>query len=218
MARSTNKTLLITRPNYDIVTNYFYYWSKQIIEEAQRQGHAVLDISEDRANGKEFTGRVAKMKPELIVVNGHGNGSLIVGHDQRPLLSTTNADVSEGSIVYARACESAQALGPACVRSGAKAYIGYAQPFWLCFDRTSMHRPLEDKRAGYVMIPSNQAILSLVKGNTAGEASQRSKEASRKMMTKLMSSDAPEGASQILSCVWTNMHFQQCLGDASGTI
>jgi uncharacterized protein with FMN-binding domain len=218
MARSFNKTILVTRPNYDLVTNYLYYWSKKIIDEARKKGLNVLDIKDSKVTAKEFEGRLQKMQPELVVINGHGNSSTIVGHNEEPILHVNTAEKVSGTIVYARSCNSATILGARCVSKGTRAYIGYSEKFWLCFDKAKTHHPLEDKIAAYVLGPSNQTIISLMKGNAAGDASKRSKEYSRRMMSRLMSSDAPDGANDMLACVWTNMNFQVCLGNASASI
>ncbi len=218
MARSLNKTILVTRPNYDLVTNYLYYWSKKIIDEAHKKGLNVLDIRDSKVTAKEFESRLQKMQPELVVINGHGNSSTVVGHNNEPILHTANAEKVSRAIVYARSCNSAAILGAQCVSKGTHAYIGYSEQFWLCFDKDKTHHPLEDKIAAYVLGPSNQAIISLMKGNSAGEASKRSKEYSRRMMSKLMSSDAPYGANDMLACVWTNMNFQVCLGNSNASI
>jgi|GEM_PF-881037 len=218
MVPSLHKTVLFTRPNFDLVTNYLFYWSSKLIEEAEKKSYKILDLSDRKANPKELNSRLTKMLPELCVINGHGSPTSLHGHDNIVLVDKSNAGNLKGSIVYARSCSTGAGLGVECVKKGVRAYIGYAQPFWLCYDKDNTHHPLDDKLAQYALIPSNQVVTSLLKGNTAGQAAERSQQYSRDMMRKLMSSDAPDGASGILSCVWTNMRNQVCIGDEEATI
>ena len=213
-----SKTVLFTRPNYDLVTNYLSYWSGTLIEEAEKKGHKTLVLDGKKANSKELTSRLKKMNPDLSVINGHGNEYAIYGNDNQPMLDNSNNKHLKGSVVYARSCSTGSNLGDLSIAKGVNAYIGYKQPSWLCYDIEKTHHPLEDKIANYVLMPSNQVVISLLKGNSASYASKRSKEYSRTMMNKLMSSDAPEGASNILSCVWLNMKNQVCLGNQEATI
>jgi hypothetical protein len=218
MALSSTKTVLITRPSYDLVTNYLFYWSKNLLEEASKKGAKVLDLPEQRANAKELSSVLQKMTPELCVINGHGSDNTIYGQDNKPMLNASNNHLLKNAVVYARSCSTGAKLGAMCIAKGTQAYIGYTQPFWLCYDIEKTHHPLEDNIANYVMMPSNQVVVSLLKGNTAIESSKRSKAYSRTMMKELMSSNAPDGASNILSCVWINMKNQVCLGNPEAVI
>jgi hypothetical protein len=213
-----SKALLISRPRHDIGTNYLFHWSQRLIDLADKKGIQSLDLQGEKANKKEFEGRAKKMKPELVVMNGHGAPNTVTGHDNMPLLDKTNTKSLKGAIIYARSCDSASQLGPQCINDGSKAYIGYVQPFWLCYDTDKIQHPLEDKIAAHVLEPSNQVVVSLLKGNTAIDASNKSKRTSQSQMTKLMSSDAPDGAAMYLKCVWSNMRNQVCLGNTDAKI
>ncbi|MBI5357513.1 hypothetical protein HZB74_01565 [Candidatus Saccharibacteria bacterium] len=218
MAHSSNKTILFTRPDYDLVTNYLFYWTTKLLKEATDRGHGILDLESKKAIPKELNGRLKKMKPELCVINGHGSETTIYGYDNEPLVDASNLHFLKGTIMYARSCSTGAQLGQDCVDAGVLAYIGYSEKFWLCYDIEKTHHPLEDKIANYVMMPSNQVVVSLLKGKSAAEATKRSIEYSKKMMKELMSSDAPEGASDMLACVFTNMKHQVCLGKQDASI
>jgi hypothetical protein len=47
--------------------------------------------------------------------------------------------------------------------------------FIFCHDLDKISRPLEDKTAKLFLEPSNQVAISLLKGNTSGRSSERSK-------------------------------------------
>ena len=64
------KSLLITRPNYEITTRYLYVWNKKVIEEAERKGVNVLDLEKEKVVKKEFVGRMRKVNPALVFLNG----------------------------------------------------------------------------------------------------------------------------------------------------
>jgi len=77
--------MLITRPNHDITTNYLFYWSTLLIEQAKKSGKVVTDLNQKRANAKEFASVVKKTRPAMIVLNGHGDHSTVTGYDNEPV-------------------------------------------------------------------------------------------------------------------------------------
>jgi len=77
-----NSYLLITRPNHDITTNYLYYWSQKIIDEADKKGVKTVDLRGKRANKKEFTSIINKIRPRFVVLNGHGDNKSVTGFDR----------------------------------------------------------------------------------------------------------------------------------------
>ncbi len=50
MVFSMNRILLITRPKHDVTVRYLFYWSKEIIELANKKGIKVLNLEQGRAN------------------------------------------------------------------------------------------------------------------------------------------------------------------------
>src|SRR3990167_5540817 len=163
------KTILVSRPGHDLVTKYLFDWSKRLLELAEEKGANTLDLRKQKANRKEVTSRIGKLNPNVILLNGHGDANTVCGHNNKAIVDRKNKSVLKGSITYARSCDSAAALGPECVKNGAKAYIGYIEPFWLPYDVDKTHHPLEDKTAQYVLEPSNHVIVSLLKGHSAGD-------------------------------------------------
>jgi len=72
----------------------------------------------------------------------------------------------------------------------AKAFIGYRGNFWLCIDRFSLSRPLEDKLATPVMISALDAPNQLLKGKEPKEAFEMSQEAYNKWIFEYTHSES----------------------------
>ena len=76
-----------------------------------------------------------------------------------------------------------------------------------------MHSPIDDPKARPFMEASNQVMISLLKGNKAKDASERSKSKFRDNYIRLLSSSADQDSLQAAQCLWWNMRNQVCLGD-----
>lgn len=204
--------MLITRPNHDVTTNYLFYWSISLINLAEERKISVSDLAKKRANLKEFTSVILKTKPTLIVLNGHGDDSVVTGYNNEALVNTDNSQsLLNGSIVYARSCRSARKLGPQAVLSGCKAYVGYDEDFVFVSEEAKVSHPLDDRTAQLFLEPSNQVVISLLKGHSPAESNRRSKEAYKRNIQKLMSSSSSkEDVELIPNLVWNYMH-QVCL-------
>jgi len=160
-----SKKLLITRPEHDDTTLYLSHWSKQAIEQAESKGMRVLDLHKNRANKSEVVSMLSKQKPELVIFNGHGGDNVVGGDKNEPLIvAGENENLLKEKITYAISCKSAKKLGPKSVDSGAKAYIGYDDDFIFFYDPNKMTHPLKDETAKLFLEPSNELIISLVKG------------------------------------------------------
>ena len=95
-----SKSLLVTRPNYEITTRYLYIWNKKVIKEALKRGINVLDLKKEKATKKEFTGRMTKVNPTLILLNGHGNNGCVTGHNGDAIVQAGyNEGILEGKKV-----------------------------------------------------------------------------------------------------------------------
>lgn len=215
---SSTKTFLLTRPNFDLLTSYFFYWSKALIEHAEAKGIHTVDIAEKKVTKKEFTGRLKKVRPQLLLLNGHGNQLQVAGQDNEIILDEKSSHLLEGAVIYARACKSGLMLGRIAVDKGAKAYIGYNVDFYMGYNKDIITHPLEDKIAEMYMNPSNQVINSLLKGNSVQDASNRSKTMSLKTIQSLTISEADPEDLFHAKLLWSNMRAQTVHGDLSATI
>lgn len=78
----------------------------------------------------EITTVINKTKPELIVLNGHGDADLITGQDNEILIKTgENEGLLTGKIIYALSCRTAKILGPKSIEKKTKCYLGYTEDF-----------------------------------------------------------------------------------------
>lgn len=186
-----NDSLLVTRPNFDLTTRYISVWAEKIVEFAKSKNKIVFDLRKERANREEFESMIRKHSPNLVFLNGHGNENQVAGHDNKVLLSLgDNENVLRNKVVYALSCRSGKFLGPGSIKSGASSYIGYEEDFIFLYDEKLINRPKEDKTAEIFLEPSNQVMISLLKGHTAKEAHGNSKQSFAKRIRKMLSSQS----------------------------
>lgn len=205
--------MLITRPNHDPTTNYLYYWSQELIDLAKKRGNQVIDLAKKRANAEEFASVIKKVRPSLVVLNGHGNSSIVGGYNDEPLIiAGKNEGLLNKAIVYARSCKSGEKLGPASIKSGCRAYIGYDDDFVFVTEIDKITRPLEDKTAKFFLEPSNCVVTSLLKGHSVEEADRRSKNLLRQNIQKLVTSAASKEEGDLVPYLLWNYTHQVCLG------
>lgn len=206
--------LIVTRPQHDVTTRYISSWAEEIISFAKKKGVDVFDLFKNKANKLQFEGRVNKIRPELIFINGHGNDCCVTGHDNLVLVEVDeNQHILKDSITYALSCNSGKELGPKVVESGGKAYIGYTDEFIFVFDKDYVAKPLDDPKAKPFMEASNQVMISLLKGNSAEVSSIKSKNKFEENRKSLLSSDADQDSILAAQFLWWNMRNQVCLGD-----
>lgn len=211
-----NKTLLITRPKYDITVHYLFYWSKKIIELAKEKGIKVLNLEGKRANCKEVESMLRKIEPSLVFLNGHGNDDRITGHDNEVLLVTgRNEGLLVSKIVYALSCRSGKKLGCESVKKGTLGYIGYDDDFIFIIDPDKISDPLKDKTAELFLEASNQVMICLIKGHDIKYSHEQSKKIFLNNARKLVNSESEQ--SYLIPYLLWNMQHQVCLGDENAS-
>lgn len=214
-----NKKLLITRPEHDDTTHYISHWSKNATNVAESKGIKILDLPRERSNIKEVTSMISKQEPILIIFNGHGDEDKITGHKNEPLIiAGKNEHLLKGKIIYSISCKSAKILGPKSIDAGAKSFLGYEDDFIFVYDPKKIVRPLDDDTARLFLEPSNELIISLIKGNSAEEAHKRSKQFFQKSIVKALSSEATSEETSMARYLWWDMKQQVCLGDPNSSI
>lgn len=198
-----NRSLLLTRPNYDDTTYYLSAWAKKIIQLAEGKGLEVLDLEGDRANSREVASVIKKKNPECIMFNGHGGDDHITGHKQEIILQLgKNEALLRGRLIYSVACKSAKLLGK---QSLSAAFIGYEEDFIFVYEPNRMSKPSNDATAGLFFEPSNEVMVSLLKENSPEEAHRRAKDQFRENMKKTLTSEAVDGG-VIARYLWWDMH------------
>ncbi|MFH1361592.1 MAG: hypothetical protein ABIH69_02940 [bacterium] len=211
--------LVVTRPQHDVTTSYLFVWAKEIINLAENKGVQVTDLQGENANRHELEGRIRKLQPESIFLNGHGNEDHVTGHNDEILIKMDdNHEILEGRITYALACKSGKLLGQRISKNNGATYIGYSDDFIFICDHNHIARPLTDPKAQPFMESSNQVMISLLKGHSAQEASERSKNVFNKHFTRLLSSSTDPDSLQTAKYLWWNMRNQVCLGNGEATL
>ena len=179
----------------------------------------VVDLDRNRAIRKELESIISKTAPSLIMLNGHGNDEEVTGHNGETLVKTgLNENILAKRIIYALSCRSARILGRQSIASGAKAYIGYTEDFIFLYSSDKRTRPLEDKTAELFFEPSNQVMLSFIKGNDAKSSHENSKKSFTRAIQKLLTSKTPHGdTAAVKYLLWDRKH-QVCLGSPTAAI
>lgn len=209
--------VLLTRPAYETTTRYLSAWNQKAINAALRRKWQVTDLKGKSANKINLEKSLAKDNPDLVLLNGHGNYTTITGDKSEVLIEVgVNAKILKDKIVHAFSCETAKTLGPAAVKAGAKAYIGYDEPFVFMATEGFEAAPLKDKRAAIFLDPAILVSLDLLDGKTAGVAHQNSAAAFSTNIQKLISS-ASKSTSFARYLLWDLKH-QKCLGDKDATV
>jgi len=211
--------IIITRPEHEIVTRYLSRWSKNFIKEAEKKGYTVLDLYRDKANKKELEGRIEKLSPSFLYINGHGNESVVSGHDDMPLVSLgKNEHVLADKITYAISCCVAKKLGISVCKHKNTTFIGYKKSFMFNARRKFLNNPTKDERAERCLNPANKVALALIKGHTAKEAVYISKKETMSKMKKLLPCADDREVQDDLTCMYWNMSHQVCLGNEDATV
>jgi len=209
-----NKSVLTTRPEYEYTTRYISVWAERVVEFAKQKGFAVFDLAKQRATKQQVESMMEKHRPGLVFLNGHGNNSCVTGQDEEILVEAgLNEEILSDTITYALSCSSAQTLGQAAVEKGTRAYIGYSRDFALMFDDEKRTRPQDDKVADLFLTPSNQVMVSLLKGHTAQEAHESSVKYFKKNLRKLLTSTSTDKESATIPYLLWDMQSQVVVGD-----
>ena len=212
-------TLLVTRPNYDDATGYLSYYANQIIDFAKKKNIKVLDLVRPRLTRKGFSELVSKENPGMIFFNAHGDdktiyGDKVKGEEEVLVREKDNEEILSGRITYARACWTAASLGKACT-SKKGCFIGYNAPFSFWFNEGWSAKPSNDNIAKLFLEPSNLIVLSLLKGNTALEAFDKSVNMSNKSIMRLLRRSEEPGTMASMMILWNNTHSLEILGEES---
>lgn len=210
-----SKSIIVTRPNYDITTNYLFHWTQPIISFSINRQVRVYDLHGSKAARANLESYRSKRQSQIICLNGHGSANSVAGQDEEVLIDSSDKHLSiyKGTIIYARSCQSASKLGSTMVKKGTSAYIGYKNDFIFFRDNNYLTRPLRDPTAKYFLEPSNLIMTTLIKGHTVKEADKRSKRSMRQNFLKLLTSISSADDRDMAPFLWSNIKAQVVIGD-----
>lgn len=210
---------LITRPNHDKVTSYLFYWSKEILDFPYKREIQFLDLKDEKVNRKNVESYLKKQNPRLVLFNGHGSDKCIFGFKDEPLVVLgENEELLQKRISYALSCSSAKELGKKAVETKEGSFIGYKDSFMLYTNSDSEATPLKDEIAASFLRPSNKLSISLIRGNSAQQASDKSKEDFKKEIRNFLTSKSIEGGERIAMALFWNLNNQVVLGDKEACV
>ena len=172
------KTILFTRPCYDLPTEYLHYISGQLVGSLKfADEHAIIDLAGKGVLRSDFEKAVKKGSPGLVVLNGHGTKDAIYGAADEIVLDGQNVRILASRIVYAVACDSLEGLGQLAVNAGqAACYVGYGANFMIIVDPTRTAAPGKDKNIKPFVQVYATTVLSLAAGLTVAESIRNTKE------------------------------------------
>ena len=124
---SMTRSILVTRPEHDLIVKYLCVWSEEVVSLAKSKGMKVYDLKGKKAKKSEFESYTRVNRPELFFMNGHGNANVITGHENEPIVDDST-HLKDG-VVYARSCDAGRSLGRYLIDNGARAFIGYRRKF-----------------------------------------------------------------------------------------
>lgn len=214
-----NKTILITRPNYEEKLNFLYFWSQLVVDLAKKKNFVVLDLRSNKSNKKTFDSYIIRNNPSFVFFNGHGSSDMVTGHNDEPLV-TANKDeeLLKGKIIYSRTCGSALVLGNQCVKKGTRTFIGYQSPFVFFYSKSFVSHPLKDNISRQFLEPTNLIPIKLIKGHTSQEAHEYSRVSMQKNYFSMMSSASTLGEKHVASYLWGDLTSQVLIGDKNSKI
>ncbi len=184
---------VITRPFYDPTTSYLHRWNLDVVKHAKDRVGTIADLAEKKAKRKELESYIKKLKPEVVILNGHGSEDSVFGQDGEILIKVgDNEYILKNSIVFSLSCSSAKVLGPASIKRGAKAYIGYKNDFIFAYTDSYSTRAEQDPLAKLFLEPTNKIAMSLISGNSPKDSHQRGIDAFSKNLEKVLLSDSSE--------------------------
>lgn len=212
------RIILVTNPadDNDAAMKYLDAWSELIIKTVKEQKDTLIfELKNEQVNKKELKKIVQKEKPQLVVFNGHGSDSCITGFRQKILIRCgDNEHLLKEKIIHSMSCNSGKKLGKKCIKIGTLSYIGYSEEFKLAYlNKETKQEMLNDPVAKFFLRPAFEAILSLIKGDTAGEAYRKSQKMYEKNLKTLIAIPLAEYNTEVASQLYHNLKYQVCLGD-----
>ncbi len=204
-----DRIFLLTRPNHDHIVNYLYYWADEVIWFAEKEGIRKKVFSGKDAISSNLEKFILSERPKLMFFNGHGSETVIMGHNNLPIIDAgSNINMLGGSIVYALACNTSKSLGPQAVGgAGTLAFIGYTDKFAWVYDPNRLATPLKDRRAEPFKRFSNSICISLLEGKSTGEACSKAKNLAAKLIAEYSTSESEDVNGAIRFLLFRNMEL-----------
>lgn len=182
---------MLIRTSHDEITNYMYSYTEPLIKHAEKCGFSVHTIEGSDINFKNIEKRIGKLKPKCIVFNGHGSPRSLYDNSKNGCIDVDKSHIFKKTIAFVRACNALSGLGPAAIKEGCFAFIGYKNRFWLAWKHGMESRPLNDPIAKPILNTSNSVVIELLKGGTVEDSVDKSHKVAAELIMKLLFSNDP---------------------------
>jgi len=184
-------TTLFIRTDHDTATHYLYKLTEPLILEAERRGYHVDCVEGEDKNFRNIDKRIKNGGYRLICFNGHGTDSAFQDNKMREFLNISSAYLLEGTVTFARACNTLKKLGHEAVKHGCDAFIGYRNKLWVVRYHNTECNPEKDPIATRIIGCSNTVVYELLKHKTVREAVEESHAHSTREIQELIYSKEP---------------------------
>lgn len=178
-------TILVIANPSDPATRIGYYYMHLFAEHAAKKGYTV--IFQKTPTLQALYKAITTYNPKLVVANGHGGfktltvgSNVLIGirsYDEatHKKIDAQNPEWFQGRIVLLLTCNAGRELVQGLINYGAKAVMGFREPFIFLSDDTVP--PDSDKAAKPFFLSLLQPALQLVNGADFGQAVQAANDA-----------------------------------------
>lgn len=191
-------TILVIANPSDEATRIGYHYMQRFASYAAKKGHFV--IFQKTPDLPTLYKAIVEYDPELVVANGHGGTkSLVVGSNvligikgrdgaTNRQINNQNPEYFQDRIVLLLTCNAGKELVRALVSYGAKAVMGYQEPFIFMSDDNL--QPDQDDSAKPFFVSMLQPALQLVDGATFEKAIAMTRESFKQYITEVKDKDS----------------------------
>jgi len=151
-----------------------YYALGHAVDYAIQHGKTVIDIEKEQADKGPVYASIDANDPLYFYGFGHGNVGRFTGDSEEDIFNTNECGKLANRNVYLLSCLTANQLGPAIVKAGAKAYAGFNISWTWITSSGADGDPYDDTYAHGFYESSNELWNALVDGKTMREAVQAS--------------------------------------------
>jgi len=119
---------LVIRPRFDDVTGYSYSWAEDTVSILRPKGE-VCDLGGGVVARGTVHESIGRDDPFCVVHYDHGEEEAWMGGPDERVITTEDAPLLSGRVVYTMNCLSAKKLGAEAWKKKAIVYVGYAEVF-----------------------------------------------------------------------------------------
>ncbi len=202
--------VLLTNPENDEVTYYLMAWTERILKTCKQKTNKYFHLKRNKVNRGRFEGILNKKGIDLVLLCGHGEDDRVYG-ERETILDSGNVNVLADKVVHALSCSSVKVLGELAAKSGARAYIGYAEDFIVFTDDRYMSKPLKDPTAALFLDAAFSVPKALLDGKSAVESVEIARKSYDKSIEKALSSDVQSDNDQFINWLyWDRDNLKLC--------